>query len=237
MRNERPNPVGRGSGIRPLSRFDTITRVPLDLVDDDDIEAHRHPATEFVADHSKSVISENDSPDVGFRYSLNPYRGCEHGCSYCYARPTHEYLGYDAGLGFETKIVVKHHAPRLFREFLARDSWLPEPIALSGVTDPYQPCERQFRLTRRCLEVAAGANQPICLVSKSALMLRDLDILGPMAAGNLVHANISITTLDPALRGPWSRVPLHRLGGCGPCASCQPPECPCAFWWRRSFPA
>ncbi len=217
MSNERPKAVGRGSDLRPQTRFDTKTRVhAFDVVDFDaeDLDALRHPATEFVPDHSKSVISENDSPDVGFRYSLNPYRGCEHGCSYCYARPTHEYLGYDAGLGFETKIVVKHDAPKLFRLFLSKDSWAPEPIILSGVTDPYQPCERQFRLTRRCVEVAAGANQPISFVTKNALILRDLDLLAPMAALNLVHVNISITSLDPNLARvmePRASAPAARL--------------------------
>ena len=217
MGNESPKSVGRGSNLRPPTRFDNTTRVlALDVIelDTEDLDALRHPATEFVPDRSKSVISENDSPDVGFRYSLNPYRGCEHGCSYCYARPTHEYLGYDAGLGFETKIVVKHDAPRLFRLFLARDSWVPEPIVLSGVTDPYQPCEREFRLTRRCLEVAAGANQPVSLITKSALVLRDLDVLGPMAAAGLVHVDISVTTLDPALARtmePRASSPAARL--------------------------
>src|SRR5262245_1639531 len=142
MTNERVKQSRRGSGFRPLNRFEKSTRVlALDVVDIDPeiVEDWHNPATEFIPDTSRSVITENDSPDVGFSFSLNPYRGCEHGCSYCYARPTHEYLGYDAGLGFETKIVVKHEAPPLFREFLARDSWHPQPIAISGVTDPYQP--------------------------------------------------------------------------------------------------
>src|SRR5580698_9676844 len=138
MGNIRTHAVGRGSCIRPLSRFDTIERIELELIDPDDLSTRSNPGTEFISDRTKSVVSENDSPDVGFRFSLNPYRGCEHGCSYCYARPTHEYLGYDAGLGFETRIVVKHDAPKLFRDFLARDSWIPEPIIMSGVTDPYQ---------------------------------------------------------------------------------------------------
>jgi len=202
MDNNRPIAAGRGSNLRPPSRFESTQRVlALDVVDLDaeDIDALRHPATEFLPDRTRSVVTENDSPDVGFRFSLNPYRGCEHGCSYCYARPTHEYLGFDAGLGFETKIVVKHDAARLFRAFLARDSWVPEPIALSGVTDPYQPCEREFRLSRGCLEVAAQAHQPMSLITKSALVLRDLDLLAPMAAAGLVHVNISVTTLNPAL--------------------------------------
>ena len=218
MGNIRPQAAGRGSVIRPPSRFDATTRVlALDVIDgdgDDDLAARSNPATQFIPDRTKSVVTENDSPDVGFRFSLNPYRGCEHGCTYCYARPTHEYLGFDAGLGFETKIVVKHDAPKLFRAFLARDSWVPEPIALSGVTDPYQPCERQFRLTRRCLEVAAAAHQPISIITKNALVLRDLDLLGPMAADGLVHVNVSVTTLDPTLARsmePRASAPAARL--------------------------
>jgi DNA repair photolyase len=216
MGNIRTQATGRGAGIRPLSRFDTIERINLEIVDpdSDDLADRSNPDTEFVPDRTKSVVSENDSPDVGFRFSLNPYRGCEHGCSYCYARPTHEYLGYDAGLGFETKIVVKHDAPKLFRTFLARDAWVCEPIGLSGVTDPYQPCERQFHLTRKCIETAADANQPITLITKSALIVRDLDLLGLMAADQLVHANISITTLNPALARamePRASSPAARL--------------------------
>jgi DNA repair photolyase len=212
----RTQAAGRGSCIRPPSRFDTIVRIELELVDPDDADLYprSNPDTEFVPDRTKSVVTENDSPDVGFRFSLNPYRGCEHGCSYCYARPTHEYLGYDAGLGFETKIVVKHDAPKLFRRFLAQDKWAPEPIGVSGVTDPYQPCERRFQLTRRCISVAATCNQPLVLITKSALILRDLDLLAPMAAGNLVHANISMTSLDATLARamePRASSPAARL--------------------------
>jgi DNA repair photolyase len=174
----------------------------------------RNPATAFLPDRARSVVTENASPDVGFRYSVNPYRGCEHGCPYCYARPTHEYLGLDAGLGFETTILVKHDAPALFRAFLARPAWVPEPVALSGVTDPYQPCEREYRLTRRCLEVAAAADQPVGLITKNALVLRDLDLLGPMAARRLAQVNVSVTTLDPALARamePRASTPAARL--------------------------
>ena len=159
-------------------------------------------------------MSENQSPDVGFRYSVNPYRGCSHGCSYCFARPTHEYLGLNAGLDFETKILVKHDAPELFRAFLSRAAWVPEPIALAPNTDAYQPGERQFRLTRRLLEVAAEFKQPIALITKNALVLRDLDILGPMAAEGLVQANVSVTTLDAELARtmePRTSTPAARL--------------------------
>jgi DNA repair photolyase len=216
MENTRLQPAGRGSLIRPPSRFDPTTRVlALDTVEVDAPTADTHPDTRFLPDRrTKSVVTENDSPDIGFRFSLNPYRGCEHGCAYCYARPTHEYLGYDAGLDFESKIVVKHDAPKLFRAFLARDSWVPEPVALSGVTDPYQPGERRFRVTRKCIEVAATANQPIGIITKSAMVVRDLDLLGPMAANNLVHVHVSITTLDPALARsmePRASTPAARL--------------------------
>src|SRR5262249_33844148 len=139
---------------------------------------------------------------------------CSHGCSYCYARPTHEYLGLSAGLDFETKVFVKEGAPALLREFLARPGWRPEPIALSGVTDPYQPAERHFRLTRGCLEGAAEARQPVSVITKNALVLRDLDLLGDLAAEHLVHVNVSVTTLDPGLARsmePRTSTPAARL--------------------------
>jgi DNA repair photolyase len=216
MGNKRIDATGRGSNVRPPNRFARQSRViPLDVVEPGEGDtAVRNPATQFIPDAARSVVTENRSPDVGFRFSLNPYRGCEHGCSYCYARPTHEYLGYDAGLDFETKIAVKHDAPELFRAFLARDAWVPEPVALSGVTDPYQPCERAFGITRRCLEVAADAGQPVSLITKSAMVVRDIDLLGPMAGRGLVHANVSITTLDPALSRamePRASTPAARL--------------------------
>jgi DNA repair photolyase len=203
--------------LRPPTRFGG----PLYVLDPDHLEpdadyldALHNPATQYFPDRSRSVVTENDSPDVGFRFSLNPYRGCLHGCAYCYARPTHEFLGFNAGLDFETKIAIKEAAPDLFREFLARDSWNPEPIALSGVTDPYQPVERQYRLTRRCLEVAATVNQPISLITKNALVARDLDILSCMGPAGLIHANISITTLDAELARsiePRTSTPAARL--------------------------
>lgn len=216
MGNKRPDAVGRGANIRPVNRFSRQKMVELELVepDADELAACRHPDTRFLTDDAKTVVTENTSPDVGFRYSLNPYRGCEHGCSYCYARPTHEYLGFDAGLGFETRILVKHDAPALFRRFLGKPGWAVEPIALSGVTDPYQPCEREYRITRRCLEVADACNQPVSIITKNALVLRDLDLLGPMGARGLVHVNVSVTTLDSALcrtMEPRASAPAARL--------------------------
>ncbi|MFO0843283.1 MAG: PA0069 family radical SAM protein [Gemmataceae bacterium] len=138
----------------------------------------------------------------------------QNGCAYCYSRPTHEYLGYDAGLDFETKIVVKENAPDLFRDWLARPKYVPEPIMFSGVTDCYQPCERDYKLTRGCLEVALEARQPISLITKNALVLRDLDLLAEMAALNLVHAAVSVTTLDAELARtlePRTSTPEARL--------------------------
>jgi DNA repair photolyase len=202
MENKRPHARGRGSQLNPPNRFGGPLHV-LDLEhvehDADFLEGLRNRPTEYVPDRARSIVSENQSPDVGFRYSVNPYRGCSHGCAYCFARPTHEYLGYNAGLDFETKILVKHDAPELFRAFLSRDAWVPEPIALGANTDAYQPGERQFRLTRRLLEVAAEFKQPIALITKNALVLRDLDILAPMAAEGLVQVNVSVTTLDAEL--------------------------------------
>lgn len=213
---ESPSPHGRGGTAQPMNRFERVVHVP-DYAhfegDEEFVEELRSVPTEFVADRSQSIISENDSPDVFFRYSLNPYRGCEHGCAYCYARPTHEYLGFNAGIDFESKIVVKEQAPELFRDWLARDGYEPEPIMFSGVTDCYQPAERRFQLTRQCLQVASEAGQPICIVTKNSLVLRDLDVLTSMAERNLVSVAISLTSLDPeftaALEPRTSRPPAR----------------------------
>jgi DNA repair photolyase len=213
----RPAPKGRGSHANPPNPFGLpLYEADLEQVehDEDYLESLRNTPTKFIRDHSRSIVTENDSPDVPFRYSLNPYRGCEHGCPYCFARPTHEYLGLNAGLEFETKILVKQDAPGLFRDFLARNAWRPEPITMSGVTDCYQPAERHFRLTRGCLEVAADARQPMSLITKNALLLRDLDLLQDLAAEGLVHVNISVTTLDAGLAHsmePRASAPAARL--------------------------
>lgn len=195
-------PHGRGAAINPPNRF-TPTHTERDFeqveYDEDFLEAAAHPKTEYLRDAAQSVVTSNDSPDIPFSYSLNPYRGCAHGCGYCYARPTHEYLGLSGGLDFETKIFVKEDAPALLRDFLAQPKWHPEPITMSGVTDPYQPAEREFRITRGCLEVLLEARNPVSLITKNALILRDLDLLREMAALRLVHVAISITTLDAEL--------------------------------------
>lgn len=212
-----PPRTGHGSLLDPPNRFDRMHR-ELDLEqvewDTEYLEGLHDRPIEYLTDTSRSIVSENDSPDVPFRYSLNPYRGCAHGCAYCYARNSHEYLGFNAGLDFETKIVVKHDAPELFREFLARDKWRGESITFSGVTDCYQPAERRFRLTRGCLEVALECGQPIGIITKNALVVRDIDLLQAMARRNLVHVFLSVTSLNPDLARamePRTSVPLARL--------------------------
>lgn len=206
-----------GSELDPPNRFERQRREfdgeQLEGDDEFDGGLPERPV-EYLADESRSIISENQSPDIPFRYSINPYRGCQHGCSYCYARNSHEYLGLNAGLDFETKILVKHDAPRLFRDFLARDAWQPDEIVFSGVTDCYQPAEREFRLTRQCLEVALEARQPVGIVTKNALVTRDLDVLREMAVRRLVHVAISVTTLDAELARvmePRTSIPAARL--------------------------
>lgn len=204
-----------GSHINPPNRFESKYAEPdLEQLEWDDEYLSRPRRIEYLDDHSKSIVTENDSPDLNFRFSVNPYRGCAHGCSYCYARPFHEYLGYNAGLDFETKIMVKRDAPKLFRDFLSRSEWQPELIAFSGITDCYQPAEREFQLTRQCLEVASEANQPVGIVTKNALVVRDLDILQSMAQRSLVNVSLSITTLDPELARemePRTSIPAARL--------------------------
>jgi DNA repair photolyase len=215
--SDRIEAKGRGSQLNPPNRFGgPHHELELEHVEHDEeyLDSLRNRRTEYISDHSKSIVAQNDSPDVGFRYSINPYRGCSHGCAYCYARPTHEYLGYNAGLDFETKVLVKHAAPELFREFLSRDAWIPETIALSGVTDCYQPAERQFRLTRGCLEVALEALQPMSIITKNALVVRDLDLLREMAAHNTIRVFFSITTLYAELARtmePRTSTPAARL--------------------------
>jgi DNA repair photolyase len=193
---------GRGAAVQPANPYLPV-RLETDLeqvaADEEYLDELGRPPTEYLPDQSQTIVAENDSPDVGFRYSVNPYRGCSHGCSYCYARPGHEYLGLSAGLDFETKVMVKYGAPQLLREFLARPSWQPETIVFSGVTDCYQPAERNFRLTRGCLEVAAECRQPVGIITKNALVLRDLEILNELAAYRAVRVSLSVTTLDAQL--------------------------------------
>jgi DNA repair photolyase len=197
-----PIPRGRGAGIQPVNPYlQVLDELDLEHVAEDEefLASLKRPRTRYWVDTSQTIVSENDSPDVGFRYSVNAYRGCAHGCSYCYARPTHEYLGLSAGVDFESKILVKLRAPELLRDWLARPRWKPELIHFSGVTDCYQPCERQFRLTRQCLEVALECRQPVSVITKNALVTRDLDLLSEMARHNLVRVALSITSLRQEL--------------------------------------
>jgi DNA repair photolyase len=206
-----------GSNIDPPNRFEKVRREAdwehLEW-DQEHLRGLTNRKIEYIDDAARSIVTQNTSPDIPFRYSLNPYRGCVHACAYCYARPGHEYLGFNAGLEFETKIVVKREAPQLLRKFLAKKNWKPEPITFSGVTDCYQPAERELRLTRQCLEVALECRQPVSIVTKNALVLRDLDILRPLAEDNLLHVFLSITTLEPELARdmePRTSIPEARL--------------------------
>jgi DNA repair photolyase len=198
----------------PPNRFESSWHELDPEADDPDPDARPAPATEFLADASRSIIARNDSPDVPFDASVNPYRGCEHGCAYCYARPFHEHLGFSAGLDFETKILVKHDAPELLRRQLSARGWKPTPLAFSGVTDPYQPVERRLRLTRRCLEVLAEFRNPASVITKNRLVVRDADLLGALALDGAAVAFLSITTLDGALARslePRASTPSARL--------------------------
>jgi len=173
-----------------------------------------NPSTQFITDHSKSILTKNNSPDVSFNYSLNPYRGCEHGCVYCYARPTHEYLGYSSGLDFESKIMVKREAPNLLRKELAASNWKPQTVAMSGITDCYQPVEKKLKLTRKCLEVFLNFRNPVAIITKNHLVNRDRDILKEMAFYNGCKVFVSITTLDKSLASsmePRTSRPHRRL--------------------------
>ena len=184
---------GRGASWNPQNRFETLSYVRDDEAPPDDDA----PKTIYLRDPSRTIIARNDSPDVGFETSINPYRGCEHGCIYCFARPTHEYLGFSAGLDFETKIVVKEDAPELLREELSSTKWEPKTIAISGVTDPYQPIERKLEITRRCLAVLAEFRNPVAIITKNHLVTRDIDILSELAKVNATSVFLSVTTLDP----------------------------------------
>jgi DNA repair photolyase len=194
---ERDEPVrGRGSAANPPNRFERLWYEP-----DPEAGGEQEPAsaTEFLRDTSRTIIAHNDSPDVGFSASINPYRGCEHGCIYCYARPTHEFLGFSAGLDFETRILVKEDAPELLRHELEAPKWQPQTLAVSGVTDPYQPIERRLQLTRRCLQVLAEFRNPVAVITKNHLVTRDIDCLKDLAGHGAAAVFLSITSLDADL--------------------------------------
>jgi DNA repair photolyase len=206
---------GRGAAGNPPNRFARLHYEPdPDLAEPDGEVLEPAPETQFLKDSSRSVISYNESPDLGYEASLNPYRGCEHGCSYCYARPYHEYLGFSAGLDFETRILVKEKAAGLLRRQLSSPRWQPKVVNLSGVTDPYQPVERRLGLTRRCLEVLAEFRNPVQIVTKNDLVTRDLDILADLARQQAAAVCISIVTLDSPLSRmmePRTSTPGRRL--------------------------
>jgi DNA repair photolyase len=200
----------RGAISNPRNRFE---RLAIEL-DDEFADEARNPQTQFLRDDTQTLISYTDSPDIGFRASLNPYRGCEHGCAYCYARPYHEYLGFSAGLDFETRIMVKLSAPELLRRERSSPKWQPQVVAMSGVTDCYQPIERKLQITRRCLEILEEFRNPVAIVTKNYLVTRDLDVLQKLASIRAANVNLSITTLDAELARrlePRASLPLHRL--------------------------
>src|SRR5258706_1542765 len=201
----------RGAGGNPPNRFE---KIHIEPDTDWDPEQDPLPRTQFLRDKTATIIAYNDSPDVGFEASVNPYRGCEHGCIYCYARPFHEYLGFSSGLDFETKIMVKQDAPKLLRQELSSPKWKPQVIAMSGVTDCYQPIERRLKLTRGCLEVLAEFRNPVAIVTKNNLVTRDINLLGELARYGAAAVFLSITSLDSDLRlvlEPRTSPPAARL--------------------------
>lgn len=210
--DEQKNPIrGRGSSDNPANRFEgKYTDYDLDE------ETGQKPAqeTKLFADDTKEILSKNESPDLPFTYGLNPYRGCEHGCIYCYARPFHEFLGFSAGLDFESRIMVKYDAAEKLRAKFASKNWKPESVTLSGVTDPYQPVERELEITGGCMEVFAEARNPVGIITKNYLVTRDIDLLEELAKYNAVHVTLSVTTLDRDLARvmePRTSQPYRRL--------------------------
>jgi len=206
-----PTLHGRGASWNPPNRFERLHVDRRGWTDPDDPA----PETELLEDATRSILAHNDSPDVGFDVGINPYRGCSHGCAYCYARPTHEYLGFSAGLDFETRILVKRRAPELLREALSARSWKPRVIGLSGNTDAWQPAERRLRITRRCLEVLAEFRNPVAIVTKSYLVTRDVDLLAELARYRAVAVVLSVTSLSNDVHRamePRASSPARRLG-------------------------
>ena len=203
---------GRGAVMNPTGRYDP-TREGFDDGWSLEEELPAQP-TELIVEKARTIITRNDSPDILFEKSINPYRGCEHGCSYCFARPTHAYQGLSSGLDFETKIFAKPNAAELLEKELRAPGYQPTAIALGANTDPYQPVERRFRITRGILEVLNKANHPVAIVTKSALVTRDIDILAQMADRQLAKVAVSVTTLDPKLARrmePRAAAPAKRL--------------------------
>ncbi len=206
-----PTIRGRGASWNPPNRFERLHVDRSGWHDPDDPT----PETMLLEDATRTILAKNDSPDVGFSVGLNPYRGCSHGCSYCYARPMHEYLGYSAGLDFETRILVKRKAPDLLRDELSSRRWTPQVIGVSGATDAYQPAERRLRITRRCLEVLAEFRNPVAIVTKSYLVTRDIDLLQELARHRAIAVVLSVTSLSNGVHRtmePRASSPGRRLG-------------------------
>lgn len=207
---------GRGAAYNPPNRFEPLEVLPDGDTLDADLAGDELPLprTQFLRDTTRTIIARNDSPDIGFNASINPYRGCEHGCIYCYARPFHEYLGFSAGVDFETRILVKEDAPALLRRELMKKSYTPELIVISGVTDCYQPIERKLKLTRGCLEVLAEFRNPTAVITKNHLVTRDIDVLGELARHDAASVTLSVTTLDDSVQRvmePRTSTPRRRL--------------------------
>ncbi len=189
MRQHTNTPLhGRGTSANPPNRFERL-EIELEV-------PQEGPKTQFLRDSARSIIATNESPDLPFDASINPYRGCEHGCTYCYARPTHEFLGFSAGLDFETRILVKEDAPALLRRELEAKNWQPKVLAMSGVTDAYQPVERKLGLARGCLEVLAEVRNPVLVMTKNTMVARDSDVLAELARHHAAAVLLSISTLD-----------------------------------------
>jgi DNA repair photolyase len=206
---------GRGAVSNLQGRYEVHAREQFDDGwEQEEGDEPRVWKTHITDEIAKTILTRNSSPDIPFELSLNPYRGCEHGCIYCFARPTHSYLGLSPGMDFESKIFAKVNAPELLRQELARPSYVPEPIALGVNTDAYQPCERSLRITRRVLEVLHECQHPVGLITKSSLIERDIDLLADMASRGQASAAITITTLDPAIARtlePRAAAPARRL--------------------------
>ncbi|WP_426209436.1 PA0069 family radical SAM protein [Massilia sp. TWP1-3-3] len=205
---------GRGAVSNLQGRYEVNGRESFDDGWVRDEEESAPFKTQVTDEYAKTILSRNTSPDIPFNVSLNPYRGCEHGCIYCFARPTHSYLGLSPGLDFESRLFAKVNAPDLLRRELAKASYVPEPIAIGVNTDAYQPCERELRITRRVLEVLHECEHPVALISKASLIERDIDLLAPMAAKGQAIAAITLTTLDPAISRtlePRAAAPARRL--------------------------
>ena len=217
-----PAPRGRGASSNPRNRFEHTELIPLA----EEYDPNRKVRTQYLRDTSSSIITRNNSPDVGFSAGVNPYRGCEHGCIYCYARPSHEFLGFSSGLEFETKIMVKEDAPRLLDNALASPKWKPEVLAMSGNTDSYQPIERKLKITRGCLEVLLKYRNPVAIVTKNHLVTRDPDLLSELARYRAAAVTVSITTLDKKLARkmePRTATPQSRLDAVAKLAAAKVP--------------